>query len=273
MSSSRPETETYTTFLAWTLIKHTKASPLLCLRILDLCSGTGCISLQLQALLSTHVSDLSIRGVDISTKALMLARKNLYWNLSHGLLDRKAEAQVRFLYGDVLNDQAVVEGGWDILISNPPYISSSSFNKDTSRSVRNYEPRLALVPQQSSMSIEHQRSVGEGSEEDGDIFYSSLIKIAQTSDAKIMVLEVADFAQAERVLKLVRDETDCFWAGAEIWHDDIQARDIDDSIPAGRISCDLPGRDEEPFRYSILGSRNARAVVCWRGEGQGWLGR
>ena len=262
-----PETETYTIFLAKTLIDYATIAPLPRLKILDICTGTGCIALLLQSLLSAHFADLSIKGVDISSTALTLAKQNLHWNITQGHLVRAAQEQVDFVYGDVLRNQLLVDGEWDILISNPPYISPQSFDKDTARSVRNHEPKLALVPQRPSSGAGTGLSQSKAVQDPGDIFYHPLLMLAERVDAKIVVLEIADSAQADRVLQLVRNTTGRFWDGDELWHDDIEASNYEG------IATDSNREDRSFFRCSRLGSRNARAVVCWRREGRNWLGR
>ena len=262
-----PETESYTTVLAQLLIKYATTTPLARLRILDVCTGTGCIALLLQSMLSAHIADLSIKGIDISSKALALAKQNLHWNIIQGYLKREAQEQVDFVYGDALSNQLSVDGEWDVLISNPPYISPQSFDKDTARSVRNYEPKLALVPQKPSSGTGTGLSPSKAVQDPGDIFYEPLLMLAERVNAKIVVLEIADSAQADPVLQLARNTTGRFWNGDELWHDDIDASNYEGTSMASSRGA------RGSFRYSRFGSGNARAVVCWRQEGRNWLGR
>lgn len=97
-------------------------------RILDLGTGTGCLLL---ALLHER-ADASGVGVDISAAALTVARDNA----AHLGLARRAE----FVAADWT---AGVEGLFDIVISNPPYIASADIAA-LERDVRDYDPRLAL---------------------------------------------------------------------------------------------------------------------------------
>ena len=218
-------------------------------------------------MLSAHIADLSVKGVDISSKALALAKQNLRWNITQGHLVREAQEQVDFVHGDVLNNQLLVDGEWDILISNPPYISPQSFDKDTARSVRNHEPKLALVPQRPRRGTGPGLPPNQAVRDPGDIFYEPLLMLAERVNAKVVVLEIADSTQADRVLQLVRNSTSRFWDGHDLWYDDIEA-----SIYEGRAMDNNQG-DGSSFRNSRLGPRNARAVVCWRQEGRNWLGR
>ncbi|KAJ5279908.1 hypothetical protein N7478_005280 [Penicillium angulare] len=190
------------------------------LRVLDLCTGTGCIALLLHTLLAPQFKDLMILGVDISDNALNLARTNLEYNLRQGLLSNDALTQVHFQRADVLNrglgagltvKEALEQHfnglggksephsalGLDLLISNPPYISTVDFrNGTTSRSVRRFEPELALVPPATSKS-----AILEGCNPE-DIFYHHILTLSLQSVAKTTVLECGDIMQARRVVAM-----------------------------------------------------------------------
>jgi hypothetical protein len=133
------------------------------LRLLDLCTGTGCIPLLFQHELHAARDDIQVQalGVDVADEALELARHNAQ-KLGN---NRPGEdgGQLELLQADVLLDPfadlcrgplplkvALNRHGyspfWDILISNPPYISPTGYWKTTTRSVRGFEPKLALVP-------------------------------------------------------------------------------------------------------------------------------
>ncbi|KAH7392960.1 S-adenosyl-L-methionine-dependent methyltransferase [Pyrenochaeta sp. MPI-SDFR-AT-0127] len=234
------------------------------LRVLDLCTGTGCIPLlfQHEFYRTRRDIDLHILGVDISDKALKLANHNLQ------TLRRNARyvetSRLRFLKADILiNPFASQTGGppplktalnhkqqppfWDILISNPPYISPAAYWKTTTRSVRGFEPKLALVPP---------TSVTLTDTEQGDKFYPRLIQIARDVESKIVLLEVADLKQALRVARGARSLG--IFDGIEVW------RELPDVKPDAVTSVD---------GFPIVGEGNARSVVCWRGIGASWLGK
>ncbi|RPB00175.1 S-adenosyl-L-methionine-dependent methyltransferase [Choiromyces venosus 120613-1] len=203
----RPETEQYTSHLAGHILKH--LHPRTQLRIVDLCTGTGCIPLLLHRELSTAGMASRVLGVDISAKAVRLGRRNLEHNKQE--LSPSVGEDVQFLLGDVLDVECLVkaierrfqDGGGvvDVVISNPPYISKEGFNKSTGRSVRNYEPRLALVP--------------EGG--DGDVFYPAIARAAEKLGAQAVVAEVEGWEQAERVKR--EWEGSGVWEGVDIWKD------------------------------------------------------
>lgn len=107
----------------------------------------------------------------------------------------------------------------DLLISNPPYIPPRSFARDTERSVRNYEPKLALVPNRSKEEIEELNS--NGADILADIFYARLLSLSRTLEPKRVLLEVAGLEQARRVISMVYRDS---WAReqyprVEMWRD------------------------------------------------------
>ncbi len=126
----RPETEIaveQAIILAKTIAQDGNQS----LQILDLGTGCGAISIAL----AKEIPEALICATDISEKALNLARSNA---LKHDVSDR-----LRFLQGDLwepfLNDGCL----FDIVVSNPPYVTSGEYN-DLSPDIRDNEPRLAL---------------------------------------------------------------------------------------------------------------------------------
>lgn len=243
----RPETEAYTSYLA-SLVLGSYQADSTTLRVLDLCTGTGCIALMLYHLLSRQLPSLDVLGIDISRTAVSLARKNLKHNVSKGILPAPAWQHVRFCDANVFEDIAMGNRSsgtdWDILISNPPYVSSVSFEHETTRSVRNWEPRHALVP--ANASSNDNAIVG-------DAFYPVLLGCAEKSNAKVVVLEAADMAQAMRVVSIIHRSSN--WEGCEIWRD----------WPAqGQVEHkNLDGRN-----VSIRGQGHGRAVVAWRNKGR-----
>ena len=221
-SLPRPETESYTLYIGKLLGSrsfqdgyHTK-SPL---RILDLCSGTGCISLLLHALLAPHFQHLFVLGIDISTTAVNLAKRNLEHNIRLGLLSNRSRSEIHFHQGDVLGhycgDIPGVEGileayvplgldpsktpEWDVLVSNPPYISPISFEDGTTaRSVRTFEPKLALVP---PAGMDYMT----GTCKQEDAFYHHLIALSFKLSTRLTVLECGSRQQGDRVAALCKD--------------------------------------------------------------------
>ena len=101
------------------------------MRILDMCTGSGCILLSL-----LHYSnDCEGLGVDLSAEALEVAGRNVLKVLT----PEKAE-HAHFLQSDLFEK---VEGKFEIIVSNPPYIASAKVDK-LMPEVRDHEPRMAL---------------------------------------------------------------------------------------------------------------------------------
>lgn len=101
------------------------------MRILDMCTGSGCILLSL-----LHYSnDCEGLGVDLSAEALKVAGQNVLKVLT----PEKAE-HAHFLQSDLFEK---VEGKFEIIVSNPPYIASAEVEK-LMPEVRDHEPRMAL---------------------------------------------------------------------------------------------------------------------------------
>ncbi len=95
-------------------------------RILDLCTGSGCILLSL-----LHYSnDCAGIGVDLSEDALAVARENA----------QKLGLDAKFIHGDLFD---AVEGQFEMIVSNPPYIRSADIDT-LMPEVRDHEPRMAL---------------------------------------------------------------------------------------------------------------------------------
>lgn len=100
--------------------------------IVDLGAGSGCIGITLAAELKTG----SLTLVDISPGALAIAEKNTANHLP--------DTQVRLICGDFTSPDFSLRGDADLIVSNPPYVLAEEY-ADLDRSVRDAEPRLALV--------------------------------------------------------------------------------------------------------------------------------
>lgn len=126
-------------------------------------------------------------------------------------------------------------------MSNPPYISSFGFNRDTSRSVRNWEPKLALVPP--TMAKEDLNGVHPA-----DVFYPRILEASK--GAKVVVMEVADLEQAKRVARLAIGK----WKIVEIWRD----WPTFDAEEGEELSILI-----EDQMVAVKGTGHGRSVVCW----------
>ena len=125
----RPETE----LLVELALTWCKEHPRECFTLLDIGTGSGCIAVTV----AKRQGGLQAIATDISPAALAVAAGNAE---RHGVKDR-----VRFLEADLLNlpADAVPEGGFDIIVSNPPYVAERD-RGTLPANVRDYEPGQAL---------------------------------------------------------------------------------------------------------------------------------
>ena len=117
----RPETE----LMVENLIKIYKNQKI---DILDVGTGSGCILISLLSELKNSTGT----GVDISKKALSVAKKNA--NL-HNL-----DCKIKFYNRDLIN---IYNKKYDLIVSNPPYVKSIDI-KNLAEDIRNFEPKIAL---------------------------------------------------------------------------------------------------------------------------------
>ena len=100
-------------------------------RILDLCTGSGCIGLAI----ASRVKDARVTLADISKEALAVAKKNVAAVHFSG--------RVSCVQADALVPAPGFLGKFDMIVSNPPYITGPEM-LDLPASVDDYEPHLAL---------------------------------------------------------------------------------------------------------------------------------
>lgn len=117
----RPETEE----LVELMLKEIPADA----RILDVGTGSGCIAISL----AKELPDALVTAWDVSPEALSVARANA----------RKLQADVRFVECDVLACQVDEVGLYDVIVSNPPYVTEAE-KADMEPNVLQWEPLLAL---------------------------------------------------------------------------------------------------------------------------------
>lgn len=145
-------------------------------RILDLCTGTGCVGISvLNGLLAKSYRAQAVLS-DISEAALKIARENS----DSQATDRSAVQVIKL---DVLADELPADlGVFDVITANPPYINSDDM-KALDKEVKDHEPRLALA-----------------GGDDGLIFYPAIAKLSYKclSDGGMLAVEHG-YDQAEQV--------------------------------------------------------------------------
>lgn len=115
--------------------------------ILEIGVGSGAISVAL----ASELPDARLTATDISAGALSLARRNACF---HGL-----EGRIEFLAGSLFEP---VVGTFDLIVSNPPYISAAEFAR-LPRGVKEYEPPGALLAGENGIFF-HRQIIAGGAE-------------------------------------------------------------------------------------------------------------
>ena len=100
-------------------------------RILDLCCGSGCIGLAI----ASRVKDAKVTLADLSRDALQVAKQNMQM---HHLAGR-----VSVIQADAMAPAAPFLGKFDLIVSNPPYITAKEMG-ELDKSVVDFEPHMAL---------------------------------------------------------------------------------------------------------------------------------
>lgn len=111
------------------LLEQTKPDSEQPLRIIDLGTGSGCIPISIKK----NRPNWECTGIDISEPALRLAKQNAQTN----------SVDVTFQKANIENIRDQMGTNWDIVISNPPYITFSE-KEEMHKQVIDYEPHLAL---------------------------------------------------------------------------------------------------------------------------------
>jgi release factor glutamine methyltransferase len=167
----RPETE----ILIELLLKKTKDKNK-AYKVLDLGCGSGCLLISFLR----EMRKSQGMGVDISSNALEVAKKNIEL---HNLNNRAKLVRLDFL-------TLHTKDKFDIIFSNPPYLSSSDYAK-LSEDVKNFEPKQALV-----------------GGFNGVLYYKKIIALSQSALKKngYLALELGD-RQYRTISKLLQDHS------------------------------------------------------------------
>ncbi|KAJ1850290.1 hypothetical protein LPJ73_003515 [Coemansia sp. RSA 2703] len=193
------------------------------LNILDACTGTGCVALGMACGLEPESA--AIAGVDISDEAIELAEENLALN---SLL---AKNKVQFHKLDLQAPDAAsrlldVMPSWDIVVSNPPYVTPSEYGQ-LDPDVKEWEDIRALVPM--PYSTDPKEVNLKDLDPSGVAFIVNLAKLARdigVSDSSAssiagtsiprLVVEVGGKMQIEPVCQALHDHG---FNSTEVWKD------------------------------------------------------
>ncbi len=163
------------------------------MRILDMCTGSGCILVSL-----LHYSnDCSGVGADLSTEALAVARSNAE-KLLH------PDKSIEFIQSDLFEK---VTGKFEIIVSNPPYIRPDVI-ETLMPEVRDHEPMMALDGGEDGLDF--YREIVTGSKEylagGGMLFFEigydqgEAVKMLMEQAGYVEVNVVQDYAGLDRVV-------------------------------------------------------------------------
>ena len=117
--------------------------------ILDIGTGSGCIAISL----AKHIAGSKVYALDISEKALEIAKENAVNN----------NIEVTFIHDDILSLRNNIDAKFDIIVSNPPYVRELE-KAEMRDNVLNWEPHTALFV----------------SDNDPLIFYRNILEFAKT---------------------------------------------------------------------------------------------
>ena len=136
------------------------------IKVLDIGTGSGCISIALKK----EIPGLDITAVDISEDALVVAKNNALEN----------NCEINFIKSDLFNN---IDDKYDLIISNPPYIS---YDEQIMDIVKKNEPHLALY-----------------AKNNGLYFYEEIIKNSSNylNDKNIIAFEIG-YLQANEIKKM-----------------------------------------------------------------------
>lgn len=142
-------------------------------RILEIGTGSGCISIALASKILCAVD-----AIDVNEDAIETAQKNSAAN--------NTQDKITFINKDFLKDTNSFDG-YDFIISNPPYIPVNEFD-GLEKQVRDFEPRHALTD-----------------DGDGLVFYRKFIEtLSKTSSHVNILIEIGD-GKKEKVEALLKE--------------------------------------------------------------------
>jgi release factor glutamine methyltransferase len=184
----RPETE----LLVETIIEENKNTNL---KILDIGTGSGIIAIAL----AKSLGQPELFAIDISEAALENAKKNA---IKNDVTDR-----IKFLQLDVRSELSLSEEWFDIIVSNPPYISKDEFPK-LQAELRVFEPAIALTDYSDGLSFYRSISAKAAGllKNKGKVYFevgkdqSNLVKKIMEENGFINIKIKKDFQEIERII-------------------------------------------------------------------------
>ena len=151
----RPETEELVELILDENSKKKIPNP----KILDIGTGSGCIAISLVK----NIAEAEVFALDVSDKALEIAKKNAEFNEVQVNFINKSILEIDDLKFPTTNNQQPPTF-FDIIVSNPPYVRNLE-KKEIKKNVLEYEPHLALFVE----------------DNDALLFYRKIAQLAQKS--------------------------------------------------------------------------------------------
>lgn len=175
------------------------------MRILDMCTGSGCILLSLLY----YSNDCTGLGVDISMEALETAGRNAVKLNAKKAAEGQEAFEVEFVQSNLF--EGLKPEAYDIIVSNPPYIKNDVIDT-LMPEVKDYEPHLALDGKEDGLYFYREilKKAGNYLARGGMLFFEigydqgtavkELMKTAGFAEVEVM----QDFAGLDRVVRGVR---------------------------------------------------------------------
>jgi release factor glutamine methyltransferase len=188
----RPETEE---LVEWIIEDAKEMKPVI--RMLDIGTGSGCIPIVLK---NYHKKNADVTSIDISNEALEVASDNCIMH----------KANVKLIRRDFLKEGISDLGTFNVIVSNPPYISKSAASEDILKGLA-FEPQLALFPPGTDPDIFYRvmsEQLSSQLEEGGAVYIEinefRANEIAQLFEQKGWKVELrSDMQGAPRMMKLI----------------------------------------------------------------------
>jgi release factor glutamine methyltransferase len=164
--------------------------------ILDIGTGSGNIAISL----AKYLPEAHIMAIDISEEAIKVAKENSELN--------DIDGKINFYKLDFMNDNLLKNRDFDLIVSNPPYVSLKEYS-NLNPELQNYEPRIALTDENDGLN--YYRLISKQAKyllkTAGKIFYE--VGLGQSEDVKNMLIEnnfigieiFKDYSNIDRVVK------------------------------------------------------------------------
>ncbi|CAG8522511.1 4818_t:CDS:2 [Paraglomus occultum] len=178
------------------------------IHILDVCTGSGCIALSLAH--NMPANTCFVRGIDISSQALILANLNLQVFRSNNLIKN----DVIFSKVDIMNDDEIAsfvqnnQPAFDLILSNPPYIPREQYDK-LGDEVKLWEDEIALI-----------------ADDNGTAFHSRIVNLAangllkRLKEHNVVPRLVMEFG-ADQGATIIREMERSKFTSIEVWKDGV----------------------------------------------------